>query len=160
MSRRCALGISGSKGQGHNALITENGLCHIIPFHLHLLSWNFKQRLPTTRRSALSILGSKDQRSRSQCIYNWKWFMSHNSFPFTPIIMKLLTKTPHEWRMCPKDFGVKRLKVKVTMQLMSHYCFPFTSIMMNLQTKTLHESRICPLGFRVKRSKVNVTMNW
>ena len=49
-------------GQGHNALITENGLCRIIsiPLHLHL-------------------------------------------------------QTPHEVRMWPIDFGVKRSKVKVTM---------------------------------------------
>ena len=28
----------GVKGQGHNALITENGLCLIIAFPLHLSS--------------------------------------------------------------------------------------------------------------------------
>ena len=36
-------------------------------------------------------------------------------FPFTPIIMKLHMQTPHELRMCPIDFEVKRSKVKVTM---------------------------------------------
>ena len=64
---------------------------------------------------ALLILGSKGQRSRSQCIDHWKWFMLHNCFPFTPIIMKLHIKTFHELRMCPLDFGVNRSKVKVTM---------------------------------------------
>ena len=63
---------------------------------------------------AMFTLGSKGQRSRSHIDYK-KWLMSHNSFPFTPIIMKLHTKTPNELRMCPIDFGVKRSKVKVTM---------------------------------------------
>ena len=36
--------------------------------------------------------------------------MSHNSFPFTPIIMKLHTKTPNELRMCPIDFWGQKIK--------------------------------------------------
>ena len=40
--------------------------------------------------------------------------MSHNFFPFTPIIMKLHTQTPHVLKMCPINFGVKRSNVKVT----------------------------------------------
>ena len=43
------------------------------------------------------------------------WFPAHNCFPFTPIIMKLHMQTPHEARMCPIDFEVKRSKIKVTM---------------------------------------------
>ena len=42
-------------------------------------------------------------------------FPAHNCFPFTLIIMKLHMQTPHEARMCPIDFEVKRSKVKVTM---------------------------------------------
>ena len=42
-------------------------------------------------------------------------FPAHNCFPFTPIIMNLHMQTPHEARMCPIDFEVKRSKVKVTM---------------------------------------------
>ena len=42
-------------------------------------------------------------------------FPMHNNFLFTPIIMKLHMQTPHESRMCPIDFEVKRSKVKVTM---------------------------------------------
>ena len=38
---------------------------------------------------------------------HWLYFMTHNFFPFTPIIMKLQTQTPHESRMCPIYFGVK-----------------------------------------------------
>ena len=44
-------------------------------------------------------------------------FPAHNCFPFTPIIMKLHMQTPHEARMCPIDFEVKRSKVKVTMEI-------------------------------------------
>ena len=86
MSLGCALVILGSKGQGHNALITENGLCQ-ISFPLHLFSGNFIQRLPMSRGCALLISRWKGQRSRSQCIDNWKWFMS--------------------WRMCPIDLVSK-----------------------------------------------------
>ena len=32
----CAFNDLGSKGQGHNALITENGLCCIIPRMCHI----------------------------------------------------------------------------------------------------------------------------
>ena len=49
----------------------------------------------------------------SQYINYWKWFPAHNSFPFTPIIMKLHIQTPHEARMCPIDIEVKRSKVKI-----------------------------------------------
>ena len=42
-------------------------------------------------------------------------FPVHNCFPFTRIIMKLHMQTPHEARVCPIDFEVKRSKVKVTM---------------------------------------------
>ena len=35
-------------------------------------------------------------------------------FPFTPIIMKLHTQTPHVLKMCPINFRVKRSNVKVT----------------------------------------------
>ena len=45
------------------------------------------------------------QMSRSQCIDFWKWFVLHNCIPFTPIIMKLHTKTSHQSRMFPIDFG-------------------------------------------------------
>ena len=40
-------------------------------------------------------------------------FPAHNCFPFTPITMTLHMQTPHEARMCPIDFEVKRSKVKV-----------------------------------------------
>ena len=70
--RMCPL-IFGSKGQGHNALITENCYWCIIAFPLHLSSWNFTQRLPMSWGCTLLISGSKGP--RSQCIDYWKKFM-------------------------------------------------------------------------------------
>ena len=56
---------------------------------------------------ALWNLGSKGQRSRSQCKDYWKWFLAHNCFPFSPFFMKLHMQSPHESSMDPMDFGVK-----------------------------------------------------
>ena len=96
------------KGKGHNALIPENGLCHIIAFPLHLSSWNFIQRLPMSWGCALWILGSKDQRwSSHYALITENGKCCIIAFSFTPIIMKLYIKTPHESRMCPLDSGVK-----------------------------------------------------
>ena len=104
------------KGQGHNARIPENGFLPITASPLHLSLWNFTCSLPMSQVCALWNLGSKGQRSRSQCKDYWKWFLAHNCFPFTPIFMKLHMQSPHESSMDPMDFGVKRSKVKVTMQ--------------------------------------------
>ena len=52
---------------------------------------------------------------RPSVVRIWVSGALHNCFPFTPIIMKLHMQTPHESRMCPIDFEVKRSKVKVTM---------------------------------------------
>ena len=104
------------KGQGHNARITENGFLRITASPIHLSLWNFTCILPMSQVCALWNLGSKGQRSRSQCKDYWKWFLAHNCFPFTPILMKLHMQSPHESSMDPMDFGVKRSKVKVTMQ--------------------------------------------
>ena len=57
---------------------------------------------------ALLILRSKGQRSRSWRMVIWKWFPGDNWLCNQPMIMKLHTLTPHESRMCPIDFGVKR----------------------------------------------------
>ena len=62
---------------------------------------------------ALLILRSKGQRSRSWRMVIWKWFPYDNWLCYQPMIMKLHTLTPHESRMCPIDFGVKRSTVKV-----------------------------------------------
>ena len=52
-------------------------------------------------------------------------------FPFTPIIIKLHTKTLLELRIFPFYFGVKKSKVKVAMNwflkmVFVHNCFPLT----------------------------------
>ena len=62
---------------------------------------------------ALLILRSKGQRSRSWRMVIWKWFPDDNWLCNQPMIMKLHTLTPHESRMCPIDFWVKRSTVKV-----------------------------------------------
>ena len=85
----------------------------ITDYVIHLWSWNFIHLLPMSQGCALLILGSKGQRSRSWIIDVWKWFPDHNWFCNPPMIMKLHTLAPHESRMCPIDFGVKRSKVKV-----------------------------------------------
>ena len=154
------------KGQGHNALIIGNGLCRIISFPLHLSSWNFTHRLPMSRGCALFILGSKGQRSRSQCIDCRKRFMSHNFFLFTPIIMKLHTQTPHESRMLPYLFWGQKVKGQghnaliIGNGLCRIISFPLHLLSWNFTHRTPHESRICPTYFGVKRSKVKVTMHW
>ena len=106
---------------------------------------------------ALLISAWKGQRSRSQCIDYWKWFMSHNCFPFTPFIMKLHTKL-----RLPMSQGCTLLILGLKGQrsrsqcfdnwkwLMSHNSFPFTHIIMWGNTKTPHESRICPMDIKVK----------
>ena len=109
-------GPYGVKGQGHNARITENGFLRITASPLHLSWWNFTCSLSMSQVCALLNLGSKGQRSRSQCKDYWKRILAHNCFPFTPILMKLHMQSPHELSMDPMDFGVKRSKVKVTMQ--------------------------------------------
>ena len=107
--------------------------------------------------------GSKGQRSRSQCKDYWKWFQAHNCFPFTPILMKLHMRSPHESSMCPMKFGVKRSKVRSQCKdywkwFQAHNCFPFTPILMKLHMQSPHESSMDPMKFGVKRSKVKVTM--
>ena len=99
------------KCQGHNALITENGLCCIIALPFHLLSWNFIQRLPMSRGCALRVSGSKGQRSRSHCIDYLKWLLVYNCFPFTSAFIELHTQIPSESRICPNDIGIKAWRV-------------------------------------------------
>ena len=64
--------------------------------------------------------------------------------------------------MGPVDFGVKRSKVKVTVQglrgwvkwFQAHNCFPFTpNILMKLDMQSPHESSMGPMDLWVKRSK-------
>ena len=57
-----------AKGQGHNALFTENSLWRIIAFSLPLSSLKFIYRLPMSLGCTLLITMSKSQRSKPQCI--------------------------------------------------------------------------------------------
>ena len=80
--------------------------------------------------------------------------MLPNCFPFTPIIMKLHTKSPDESRMCHMAFGVKRSKVKVIMHWLLKMVFgalPLSpSAFIKLPTQILSESRICPNYIGIK----------
>ena len=111
------------KGQGHGLSMFENGFRTITDYVIHLWSWNFIHLLPMSQGCALLILGSKGQRSRSWIINVWKGFPDHNWLCNPPMIMKLHTLAPHESRMCPIDFGVKRSKVKV----MDYRCLKMVS---------------------------------
>ena len=108
-------GVKRSKviGQGHGALKIENGFRTITDSVICLWSWKFVHLLLMTQGYALLILGSKDQRSRSRGIDDWKRFPDQNWPCNPPMIMKLHALAPHESRMCPIDFGVKRSQVKV-----------------------------------------------
>ena len=62
-------------------------------------------------------------------------------------------QTPHESRMCPIDFEVKRSRsqcINYWKWFPAHNCFPFTHIIMKLHLQTRHEARMCPIDFRVK----------
>ena len=61
MSQVCALWNLGSKGQGHNARITENGFWRITASPLHQSLWNFTCSLPMSQVWTLWTLGSKGQ---------------------------------------------------------------------------------------------------
>ena len=91
----------------------ENGFRTITDSVINLWSWNFIHLLTMSQGCALLILRSKGQRSRSWRMVIWKWFPDDNWLCNQPMIMKLHTLTPHESRMCPIDFGVKRSTVKV-----------------------------------------------
>ena len=74
-----------------------------------------------------------------------KIVQSHYYFPFTLIIMKLHIQTPHEWKMCPMDFGVKGQII----------AFPFHLSSWNF-IQRLPRSRGCSLwvsGSKVERSR-------
>ena len=94
-------------------LLFENGFRTITDSVINQWSWNFIHLLTMSQGCALLILRSKGQRSRSWRMVIWKWFPYDNWLCNQPMIMKLHTLTPHESRMCPIDFGVKRSTVKV-----------------------------------------------
>ena len=97
----------------------------------------------------LWTLGSKGQRSRSQCNNYWKWFLVHNCFPFSPIFMKLHMQSIHESSMCSMKFRVKRSRSQCKdywKWLLVHNCFPFTPIFMKLHMQSPHESSMDPYG--------------
>ena len=87
--------------------------------------------------------GCRGQRSRSQCIDYWKWFLLHSCFILTPKIMNLHTQTPYELRMCFIDVGFKRSRsqcIDYWKWFLAHNYFPFTSAIIKLNTQIPCES--------------------
>ena len=77
--------------------------------------------------------------------------------------MKLHMQTPHEARMCPIDFEVKRSRsqcINYWKWFPAHNCFPFTPIIMKLHMQTPHEARMCPIDFEVQRSRSQCINYW
>ena len=109
-------GVKRSKVKVTMQGLLKKGFWRITASPLHLSWWNFTCSLPMSWVWTLWTLGSKGQRSRSQCKDYWKWFLAHNCFPFIHIFMKLHMQSPHESSICPMKFRVKRSNVKVTMQ--------------------------------------------
>ena len=115
---------------------------------------------------ALWNLGSKGQRSRSQCKDYWKWFLAHNCFRFTPILMKLHMQSPHESNMDPMYSGVKRSRSQCKdywKWFQAYNCFPFTPIFMKLHMQSPYESNMDPyeiLGSKGQRSRSQCKDYW
>ena len=130
------------KGQGHIVLITENGLCCNIAFGLYLSSWNTYKDSPWVGDVSYWFWGPKVKGQGHNALITENG-LSHYCFPLTPFIMKFHTKAPHESRMCPIDFGVRRSRSQCIYYwkwFLLHNCFPFTPIVMKLHIKT-------PAGF-------------
>ena len=99
------------------------------------------------------------QRSRSQCMYDWKWFILHDCFTCTPIILKLHTQTPHQTRKRPIYLGSKGQRprsqcIYIWKMFMSHYFYPLHPSSWN-HIQTPSQWRICPIDFRIERLKNN-----
>ena len=116
--------------------VTMHWLLKMINVAYYLSSYTYHhetyiiQILTTSQGCVLLISGSKGSRSRSQFIDYWKWLMSHNCFPFTPIIVKLHTKNPLE------DVGVQRSRSQCSdywKWFLLHICFILTPKIMKLQ---------------------------
>ena len=84
------------------------------------------------------------------------------AFPLQPsIIMKLHTQTPHESKMCPINYGVKRSRshcIDCWKRCMLYNCFPFRHIIIKNFKQTSHTDSLWVDNFWVKRS--TVTMHW
>ena len=128
MSLGYALPSLGSKYQCHNALITINGLCCIIAFHLHrnalipenglcpVIAFPLHLNIKLHIKMPVELMCHVDFRvkqSRSQCNDYWKKFLEHNCFPFTSAIIKHRTQIPSESRICSNDNRVKYQRVFV-----------------------------------------------
>ena len=111
--------------------------------------------LPMSQGCPLLIWGSKGQGHGALEIENG--FRDHNWLSNPTMIMKLHTLAPHESRMCPIDFEVKRSKswsIDDWKWFPDHNWLSNPTMIMKLHTLAPHESRrMCPIDFEVKRSK-------
>ena len=159
MSQGCTLLILRSKGQGHGTWLFVNGFRSITDSVINLWSWNLIRLLHMSQRSTLLILRSKGHRSRSWRMVICKLFPDYNWLCYQPMIMKLHTPTPHELRMHPIDFEVKRSSswgMVICNWFLDYNWLSNQSMIMKLHTLTPYESRMHPIDFEVKRSKVKV----
>ena len=155
-SRMCPIDFV-VKGQGHGALMIENGFWTITDPVINLWSWKFIHLLPMSQGCTLFIFGWKGQRSRSLKTGDWKRFPDQNWLCNPPMIMKLHTLAPYESRMCPIDFGGQRSwGIDDWKWFPGHNWLCNPPMVMKLHTLSPHESMMCPIDFGVKRSKVKV----
>ena len=101
------------------------------------------------------------KRSRSQFIDFWKWLMSHNCFPFTPIIMKLTQRLQWSGGCALWVSGSKGQRSMSQCSdycfFVAHNCFPFTSAIIKLHAQIPCESRICLTDIGAKNVE---SLNW
>ena len=156
MSRGCALWVRGSKGQGLNALITENSFA----FPLHLSSWNWIHRLPMKQGYAIWVLGSNGQGHNALLTENG--FIMHDCFSSTPIETSY-NDSPLDEDM-PYWFWGQNVQGHDALITKNGLCciiaFPLRISSWNF-TQRLPMSRGCVLLILgVKIVKIKVTMNW
>ena len=121
------------KGQGHNARITENGFLRITASPLHLSLWNFTCSFPMSRVWTLWTLGSKGQRSRSQCKDYWKRFLGHTNVTASPLHLSSwnftcslpMSRVWTLWTLGSKGQRSRSQCKDYWKRFLAHICFPY-----------------------------------
>ena len=160
MNHRSVILIFGSKGQESRSQCIDKWKCFMshypLPLYIyfHVFSWNNIHRLLISRGSDLLILGSKVKITMNSI---QRWFMLHNWFPFTPIIMTLHTQFLLKiWGQKVKDQSFKAL---ITENSLSHNCFSFTPIIIKIHTQRLLMSPGCVLLLFVSTVQAHNAVN-
>ena len=106
--------------------------------------------------------GSIGQRSRSQCIDYWKWFLVHNCFRITPIVMKLL-------QTLPMSLTLRGVLLNLDSKDQGHnasiaenglYCLIAFSLHLSSLHCTTRPPWVEDLSFIFQGQKVKVTTHW